>query len=82
MTMDSYPAIALNSKISLDFRYPLKKQTFTNDVVHPAVMISLEENVTLQGPLETIPKGEICKSGAVSNGNCEVSLNQDLKPAS
>ena len=49
--MGSNPGIVSNSKISLGFGNPLEKQTFTNAAVHPAVMVSWEENVSLPGPL-------------------------------
>ena len=48
--MCSNPGIVSNSYISLGFGNPMEKQTFTNAAVHPAVMGSWEENVTLQGP--------------------------------
>ena len=44
---------------------PLIKQTYIDVAVHPAVMGSREENVTLQcGIVQAIFKSSICKSGA------------------
>ena len=54
--MGSYPGIVSNSKILLGFGNPLEKQTFTSAAVHPAVMGSWEENVTLQGPCRQYQK--------------------------
>ena len=61
--MGSYPGIVSNSKTLLGFGNPLEKQTFTNAAVHPAVMGSWEENVTLQGPCRQYRKLKYVRVG-------------------
>ena len=57
-------------KFPLGFGIPLEKQTFSGAAVHPAIIDSWEENVTLQCSLVLAIINiniAICKSGVISN---------------